>query len=91
MLKFNNNKKIGGGYLLKPCSDSILRSLKIFVLNFRLNVTPHRHPELYKAKRRGDNESTEPVCAGAQQPEVSGSQTQCQIKRFRTKFGMTSI
>ncbi len=48
-----------------------------------------RHPELYKAKRRGDNESTEPVCAGAQ-PEVSGSESRHQTKRFRNNFGMTS-
>ena len=31
------------------------------------------HSELYKAKRRKDNKSTEPVCAGVQQPEVSGA------------------
>ncbi len=47
MLKFNNNKKIGGGgYLLKPCSDSILRSLKLFGLNCFPNPTSHSHSEL---------------------------------------------
>ena len=46
MLKFNNNKKIGGGYLLKPCSDSILRSLKLFGLNYFPNPTSHSHSEL---------------------------------------------
>ena len=43
-----------------------------------------RHPELYKAKRRGDNESTEPVCAGEQQPEVSGSESKRLTQRFFT-------
>ena len=46
MLKVSNIKKIGGGDLLKLCSDSVLRSLNIFVLNFRPNVFQHRHPEL---------------------------------------------
>ena len=46
MLKFNNNKKIGGGNLLKPYSDSILRSLEIFILNYFPNPTSHSHPEL---------------------------------------------
>ena len=47
MLKFNNNKKIGGGgCLLKPCSDSILRSLKLFGLNCFPNPTSHSHSEL---------------------------------------------
>ncbi len=45
MLKLNHSLKIGGGDLLKLYSDSILRSLNLFVLNFRPNEIPHRHPE----------------------------------------------
>ena len=45
MLKFSNNKEIGGGNLLKLYSDSVLRSLEIFILNCFANPTSHCHSE----------------------------------------------
>ena len=62
MLKLNHSLKIGGGYLLKLYSDSILRSLNLFVLNFRPNEIPHRHPEpLCHAELVSGSESKRPT------------------------------